>query len=271
MNRRGFALLAGLWFLAAVGGIAAWGFTVARLGVVTAGNRVLLFKAEWLREACVELARARYHEWAAGRRFSDGVGDIVTALSLDSVPMGEMGWCTVATEDTGAKVDINLADSTILGCLLGSERPLSKLLSARPIPSVEAFLDILDVNSPTERSLAGQLTVYGTAQVNFNAAPEAVLRCLPGLTPANAAIVVGLRRAGLRLTSLDAVLAALPVHSRDRVLRDYPAFIGVAVMAPPRLLLRATASAWTGRVRSTTLVIAMPGGAELEIIRREAE
>ena len=71
----GFALLAVLWTLTAVTVLTGAVMTVARLGGATTRNRVLLARAGWAREACVEILQARYAQDVSVRR-------------LDSVDLG---------------------------------------------------------------------------------------------------------------------------------------------------------------------------------------
>src|SRR5213593_4633109 len=67
MSRRGFALLAVLWTLTAMTVLTGAAITVGRLGSATTRNRVLLVRAGWAREACVEILQARYDQDAAIR------------------------------------------------------------------------------------------------------------------------------------------------------------------------------------------------------------
>ena len=55
----GFALLAVLWTLTAVTVLTGTAITVARLGSTTTRNRILLARAAWAREACVEILQAK--------------------------------------------------------------------------------------------------------------------------------------------------------------------------------------------------------------------
>src|SRR6266550_505367 len=107
MSRRGFALLAVLWVLTALVVLAGAGFAVARTGSLTTRNRVLLARAGWAREACVEILLARYAQDAAIRR-------------LDPVDLGRGSWCAAALEDPAARLNPNLADRDALLTLLST-------------------------------------------------------------------------------------------------------------------------------------------------------
>src|SRR2546423_7608128 len=110
MSRRGFALLAVLWVLTGVVVLAGAGFAVARTGSLTTRNRVLLARADWAREACVEILLSRYAQDAAVRR-------------LDPVNLGRGSWCAAALEDPAAKLNVNLADREALVIALSAVSP----------------------------------------------------------------------------------------------------------------------------------------------------
>src|SRR6266576_5265291 len=60
MSRGGFALIAVLWVITALGVLTGASLLVARIGSTTTRNRVLLARAEWAREACGEILQARF-------------------------------------------------------------------------------------------------------------------------------------------------------------------------------------------------------------------
>src|SRR6266566_3086908 len=105
MSSRGFALLAVLWTLTAVTAFTGAALAVARLGSTTTRNRVLLARAAWAREACVEILLAR---WASPP-------DPLSALrrggttSLDSVDLGRGTWCSATLEDPSTQLNLNPA------------------------------------------------------------------------------------------------------------------------------------------------------------------
>src|SRR5437660_2833496 len=105
MSSRGFALLAVLWTLTAVTAFTGAALTVARLGTTTTRNRVLLARAAWAREGCVEILQARYAQ--------DG-----SVRHLDSVDLGRGTWCSATVEDPSAKLNPNLADRAALVIVL---------------------------------------------------------------------------------------------------------------------------------------------------------
>ena len=80
MSRRGFALLAVLWALTALSVLGGVALVVARTGSQTTRNRVLLARAAWAREACVEILLARYGQNPAVQQGLDRL--TLTASSL---------------------------------------------------------------------------------------------------------------------------------------------------------------------------------------------
>lgn len=107
-DHRGFALLATLWLLVALTALAGVGIGIARLGTLTTRNRVLLARAGWAREACVEILLARYAEDPAVR----------VVLRVD---LGRRTWCEARLTDPGAAAHVNVADSAVLARLFSSE------------------------------------------------------------------------------------------------------------------------------------------------------
>src|SRR5574341_402389 len=106
MNRRGFALLATLWLVTALSVLGGVGLAIARTGSQATRNRILLARAGWAREACVEIMLARYARDPAVR-------------SVPTVDLGRGTWCRARVEDPGAKLNVNAADSAALDRLLG--------------------------------------------------------------------------------------------------------------------------------------------------------
>src|SRR6266853_1599085 len=91
MSSRGFALLAVLWTLAAVTVLTGAAISIARLGSETTRNRLLLARAGWAREACVEILLARYAQDPSVR-------------ALDTTDLGRGTWCQATLEDEGDKL-----------------------------------------------------------------------------------------------------------------------------------------------------------------------
>jgi hypothetical protein len=99
MTRRGFALVAVLWLLAAVSAVAGGAMEVAGNGHLEATNRLTLTRGRWAAEACEAILRARF---AADRR----------ALRLDTVDLGRNTWCVAAMQGAEDRFNGDTAATT---------------------------------------------------------------------------------------------------------------------------------------------------------------
>src|SRR3954462_12643955 len=104
MSRQGFALLAVLWIITALTALTGAGMLVARLGSETTRNRILLARAEWAREACVEILLSRF---AADPAIRD----------LGTIDLGRGTWCRASLTDPTAGLNLNTSDRDALARL----------------------------------------------------------------------------------------------------------------------------------------------------------
>jgi len=284
MSRRGFALLAVLWTLTAITVLTGIAITVARLGSATTRNRVLLGRAAWAREACVEILQARY-------------GQEASIHALDSVDLGRGTWCTASLEDPSVKLNINLADrpalTTVLQAVVRRSAAVDSLVDAlldwrdpdavpRPLGDESSgnrngpFADVAELRSvhgftdPRVASLVPFLTTRGTGAINVNAAPPEVVAALPGVTEETARLLM-VQRGRTPLPNADALVGLLSPGARATLLASYPEFVRAAVFAPPRLV-----GVVTGGVRSTPItarvtLTLVPVAGRLAVVRRETE
>ena len=284
MTQRGFALLAVLWTLTAVSVLVGAVMTVARLGSTTTRNRVLLARAAWAREACVEILQARYAQDVSVRR-------------LDSVDLGRGTWCAGSLEDPAVKVNLNLADRsvlvTVLRAVLPRSAPVDSLVDALldwrdpdreprplgdepgtarngPLADVWELAYVRGFTDSLVARLVPFLTTRGTGAINVNAAPQAVLAALPGITEETIRIVM-MHRNTSPLRDADALAGLLSPSARATLLASYPEFVRTTVFAPPQLVGVVTGgvrgTAITARVTLTTVPVA----GRLAVIRRETE
>jgi type II secretory pathway component PulK len=284
MRRRGFALLAVLWTLTAIIVLAGAAVTAARVGSVTTRNRMLLSRAAWAREACVEILQARYAKDASLRH-------------LDSMDLGRGTWCDARLEDPSAKLNLNVADRAALVIVLQSvvrqpaavDSLVDALLDwrdpdmvARPFGDESSqnrngpLADVVELRSVRGFSdslvarLSVLLTTRGTGAINVNAAPLQVLATLPGITEEALDLLIA-RRATSGVASADAFAGWLSPAARATLLASYPGFIRAAVFSPPQLV-----AVVTGGVRYTPLearvtLTVVPVAGRLAVIRRETE
>jgi len=280
----GFALLAVLWVLTALTALTGVALAVARTGSQTTRNRILLTRAGWAREACVEILLARYAQHPSVRR-------------LDPTALGRGTWCDVTLDDPATKLNVNLADRDALVAVLAA------VSSGHSVDSlVDALLDWRDPDSvarpygletPANRNgpladiaelryvrgfdatlvqrLTPFLTTRGTGVINVNAAPREVLATLPGMTAEAMLVLLGRRASGRPVQSADELASLLSESSRGVLLAQYPEFVRAATFAPAQLL-----AVVEGGVRATPIVArvtltTVPVPDRLAVIRRETE
>jgi general secretion pathway protein K len=284
VSRGGFALLAVLWTLTALTALTGVVMTVARLGSTTTRNRILLTRAAWAREACVEILQARYTQ--------DG-----SVRHLDSVDLGRGTWCRASLEDPAVKLNLNLADRPALVTVLQSvvhrsavvdslvdalldwrdpdaiPRPFGDESSGNrngPLADVWELRYVRGFTDSLVTRVAPFLTTRGTGAINVNAAPPAVLTALPGATEETVRILM-MHRASTPFSNADALAGVLSPGARATLLASYPEFARAAVFAPPQLL-----GVVTGAVRGTPItarvtLTLVPVAGRLAVIRRETE
>lgn len=264
MTKRGFALLAVLWLivaLAAVGGVSVAG---ARLGAATTRNRVLLARADWAREACVEILRARSIQHPDLR-------------ALDTVNLGRGTWCTARVEDPGARLNVNQADRQQLVRVLCVLRdPSSAAVLADSIITHRPYADVAElaaagIESVDLARLEGLFTTRGSGQINLNTAAPEVLMTVPGLTSEALSAILGRRAMGQRLASADELSSAISPSARDVLYADYQDFLHAATFAPSQLVVTVTGGAQGTRLVAHEILTAVPLPERLAIVRREVE
>ena len=266
-----------------LGGVAV---AVARTGSETTHNRVLLARAGWAREACVEILLARYAQDPSLRM-------------LDSIDLGRGTWCRAALEDPEAKLNVNLADRAALVAVVAA---VSSPARAAIDSLVDALLDWRDpdsisrpfgIETPGARNgpladiaelryvrgfddslvarLDAFLTTRGTGAINLNAAPAIVIATLPGLSDEAVTLLIRRRLAGQPVRNADELGALLSSAGRATLYASYPEFQRATTFAPMQLVARVE-----GGVRGTPLVARVtltlvPVAGRLAVIRRETE
>ena len=286
MKRSGFALLAVLWVLTALTVLGGVAVGVARQGSLTTRNRILLARADWAREGCVEILLARYAEDPTVRK-------------LDTVDLGRGTWCEAGLEDPGAKLNLNIADPAALGAVLSA-------VSRRSASVVDSLLDALldwrdadtitrplGLETPANRNgpladvaelrfvrgfddalvarLGAVLTTRGSGTINLNAAPLAVMATVPGLSNEAVQVLVHRRMTGRPVQSADELAGLLSSSGRTMLYARYQEFLRGVSFTPLQLV-----AVVEGGVRGTPLVArvtltAVPVPGRLAIVRRETE
>lgn len=210
MSRRGFALIAVLWVIAALTAIVGLAVAASRLGKQTSLNRLALTRGRWAAEACLAIAQARWAE----HRLTD----------TETEDLGRGTHCAWRLVDVAARLNVNTANPAVLRSVLcPSVRgpcAVDSLLRAR---AVTAYTDLEQVAAlpGLDSSALTLLTVDGSGAVNANAAPPDLLLAFAGLTPEAVAALRGQRLLGHPITSLDGLAAALSDAGRAAVLAHY--------------------------------------------------
>ncbi len=296
MNRRGFALLAVLWLTAALSVIAGMTLAVARTGLEASRNRILLERAGWAREACVELLLGR---WAL-MDDSLATAERMKRLQapLDSVDLGRATWCSVHLEDPSARLNLNLADRTQLHALLGSDSLADALLdwrdgddlarpngaerrwyrshhrpepTNRPFASVGELLLVRGFESADSGHLASRLTVRGRGTINLNAAPPDVIQAALALPSETLATLLRRRDLGLKLTGLDELIGLSPPVARRELSARYQELLQRVSVVPTGLVALVSGRIEGSPLAASAALTLVPLPERLAVIRRETE
>lgn len=240
-RKRGFALLAVLWIVVALGGVTARLAADARLGSVAMTDRMLLVRARWAAEACLSVALARL-EARLGTQAA-------LTVNADTLPLANGTYCSATALDPGTRL---LADSTTISMRLR----LDSVLRSR--------------GDTTAVSREDLLTSYGDGRININAAPDAVLLSLPGMTDAAVRVVMAERTWGRPVLDASTLASRLPPTERALMLVHYPQLAGKVVYAPASLVVTSRGwSAGTVPVASVEILV-VPVGNRIATIRRRA-
>ncbi len=261
MSRGGFALIAVLWVITALGVLTGASLLVARIGSTTTRNRVLLARAEWAREACGEILQARFAR-------DPGIREVAP------VELGRGTWCRATLDDPAARVNLNTVDReplVMLAAALGVQRTIADSVIARQQQgAIYDLRQVPGVDSSVLARLGPFITTRGTGAIDVNAAPAEVLRLLPGVTEETVVIIMS-RRATRPLQNADELAGTLSRSSRMVLLASYAEFVRSAVFAPPQLIatLEGGVHGTALVARATLTTVPVPG--RLAVIRRETE
>jgi general secretion pathway protein K len=291
MNRRGIALLSVLWLITALSVLAAGGLAAARIGLKAGANRILLERAAWAREACIEIMLARGFTRLRG-------GGIEVTNTGNEVSLGRETWCRISVRDPSTAVNVNLASEETLRLLLGSDSLTDALLDWRdaddsvrhwgaearwyrergwvqprngPLAAVQEIGRIRGFERLSPASLTGMLRVRGGAAVNVNGASAAVLRAAAQLPGELADLVVGRNREGRPVQGLDELIALAPPSRRPGLLARYQDLVQQVVFAPGEVAVTATGGVGSSPLTSRATLTVVAVGERIAVIRRETE
>jgi hypothetical protein len=249
----GFALITVLWLITVLATLVGISISEVRLGNQVSTNRIALTRGHWAAEACFAIARAR---WGQGR-----LRDTAT------IDLGRRTRCAWALEDPTRRINLNTADSAMIGAVDPSPRFVQAVLDARlvkPFESVDQLADLPDFDSAT----SDLWTVDGPGSVNLAAAPQPVLFALPGLSAE--AVERILYRRGVRhpYTSLDELAADLSPPGRAGLLTRYADLARLVTFSAPQLVVTVIGWVQSQSPRSTIELVIVPLPERLAVIRR---
>lgn len=250
-RRRGFALVAALWFTVIVGAVVTVALEEAVIEIQGSANRSVTLQAEWARAACWAMA-LRDVSPRNPERPDLRARAAVDTLPKDSVVVSEGSWCRLRVADLGTRMNVNTASEEILRCLLGPRS--SALIEMLPLTNDESLMGALGQSEDLRL-----FTTRGPGQLNVNSASERLLGCLPGWDGIVAAAVARARRTR-NLESLPAVLAEVPLSARQRVdLRasELPTYLATQ---PPAFLVIVDGFAGHHPIQARMEVVVRRGG-----------
>jgi type II secretory pathway component PulK len=288
MTERGSALLTVLWLLVILGTAAAAVLSDARVAHQTSGNRVMLRRAEWAAEACIEILLARFHQQEPP----------ATPVSLDTTWLGERTWCRATVEVAGTRMDINSLSPALWQLVLGDAHLVDALLdwtdrdtvtrsagaerswyvrNGRRVPRNAPLASVLELalvrgfDEARVRYLEALFTTTGEPTINPNHAGRGLLLLLPGLDRAAVDALIDWRNRGHTIGTMDEFLGVLPVASRRRAQASYLELAQRIDLAGERYLVDIVAGvrAWPLRYRAR-LVMQRSNG-RLAVLERQMQ
>jgi general secretion pathway protein K len=292
MNRRGFALLSVLWIITTLAAVAGGSLALARTGAQASRNRILLTRAGWAREACMEILLGQYAQSAA-QALAEKLDGLVPAL--DSVDLGRGAWCRVTLDDPSSHMNLNLADASQLRAALGNDSLVDALLDWRdsdditrpagaegswyrahdrvaprngPFASVEELGLVRGFDSLAQDRL---FTTRGNGAVNLTSAPALVIRATLQLPEETVAMLMHLRSAGRPVTNVDQLLALAAPPARQALSARYQDLIQRTTFSPSEIVAFISGHVGNSQLRATLYATMVPLPERLAVIRRETE
>ncbi len=162
-----------------------------------------------------------------GATYRTHISDLGSMLNVNRVTEDELRAFLTAeaidavTVDGLAQAIIDWRDPDDSRRLHGAERDDYIKASAREVPrngpfeSIDELCFVRGMTPAMFSKIRGQLTVFGSGQVNINAAGPAVLASIPGITPLAVEIIVQARRRGRRIESARQLMDILPTRARS--------------------------------------------------------
>jgi general secretion pathway protein K len=292
--RRGFALVATVWLMAAMAAVSLEVAWLARVHRLATANAVEGEQSRAAARAGLEHARAHLVRALDGAR-GDALADPWRWLGGRTTVVVGAAQVTVDLRDDAALLDVNHATVEMLARLFaacGADLPAARSAADRiadwrdadalprpqgaerdtylaaglralprdgPVRAVSELDDVIDLPAAPWACARALLAVDGTARVNPNTAPSAVLQALPGVSAAAADAIVAVRRTGGRLRDFRELGAVVPAGLRADLDRNADLLQRVLVFDADAM-----------RVTSTTVVAGSPVGVTAEALMRRS-
>jgi len=236
---RGFALLAVLWVVVALGALTAGALAHARSGAALGGERIGRMRARWAAEGCAAVAVAQI-----ARRLR--AGSPLASPPADTLHYANGATCSVAAHDPGGRANRDSAPG----------------LAAR----LDSSLGALGARAAIARDTL--FTTYGDGRINVNVAAEAVLAALPGFTPEAMRIVLEARAWDRPLRDPDDLLARVSPRARQEIVSHLPELLQVIAFRPAGLVV--AAAGWSGEPGrgATVELFVVPSDGGAVVVRR---
>lgn len=301
-RRRGFALLAVLWVLVGLAGLALVGSAAGREQLAATGNRVDLTRARWTAEGCLERARAAIN--GALRSSSAGASRENPWTWLDRIiedaPILRGAGCHLTMRPVGRALDVNHADREQLRALFvglgqtpdaadslcdaledwidpdevprpaGAERPWYERAGKLPprdgpLASIEELHRVRGFDRFT--GLDSVLSVEAGRIVPARASIT-VLATLPGMTSEAVGRIAEMRERGAPVSDLSLLAGALSPAARSALLARYADLARLVASEPDAWLVTATASEGPRGVTATIELRLVRAGDRAAIVRQ---
>jgi general secretion pathway protein K len=301
-DKRGFALLAVLWVIVGLAGLALGVSLSARNAIASAHNRADITRATWRARGCTERARAAIGELlvAPPERDRRGLSGWSTLdVAIPASPLVTSARCDVRLHVTGNRIDINHADAETLGAalrVLGLAAPRSDSMvdalldwrdadevprplgaergwyvaHARFAPRDGAFEDVRELARVRGfEGVPGLDSIFGVemGRVALAHAPLAVIAALPGLSGEATARIAEERARGESLGDLTALAAQLSPEARRFMLSRYADLVHAATVEPDAWIVESRATVGSPAVTVVVQLKLVRAGDRAAIVR----
>jgi general secretion pathway protein K len=304
-TKRGFALLAVLWVIVGLAGLALGVSMAARNAIASAHNRTDIARATWRASECIERARAAIGELLIAPPERDGrglSGWSAFDVAVPASPMVTSAKCDVRLHVTGDRIDLNHADAEMLGTALRGlgvkaprcdsmvdalldwrdadevPRPLGAerawyVAHGRFVPRDGAFEDVRELARVRGfEGMPGLDSMFGVenGRVALAHAPLSVIAALPGLGGEATARIGEERARGTRPEDLTAIAAQLSPDARRLMLSRYADLVHAATIEPDAWIVQGRAIVGSPEVTVVVEVKLVRAGDRAAIVRTRA-